>query len=66
MRWIVDHLVMLCRLYMLFSVERHARMIDSKNLNDVGRKRAWPVLRQSRHSPGWTEEDLRTLCHDRR
>lgn len=46
MRWTIDHLVTLYELHQLFRVERHARMIDSINLNDVGRKWAWPVLRQ--------------------
>jgi len=46
MRWIVDHLVTLYQIHLLFSVERHARMIDSKNLNDVGRKQAWSVSGQ--------------------
>lgn len=46
MRWIVDYLVTLYRIHLLFRFERHARMIDSIYLNNVGRKRAWPVLRQ--------------------
>ena len=46
MGWIVDHLVTVYRLLMLFRVERHARMINSINLNGVGKKRARPVLGQ--------------------
>ena len=46
MRKIADHLVTLYRLNLLFSVERHARMINSINLNDFGTKRVWPVLGQ--------------------